>query len=160
MIVTVRQQLISLDQTTFAEHFSYDPHIQILEDDHRWVCTFIRLLMMKMSIAETYRVIDLQYFSHGQVRLIMEKNDCIPPFRERTIQFEYLPYMGTRKCSKCMYFRKQGKHEWCYIRGCRLKAPEWKNCVYYVENSLVSSTNDSRPATERDTIQREGLHES
>lgn len=125
--------LSKMDNDAFIEKIFIAPDSYILKDESRRIGSWIQVIMARMSLAHKYTVTKIET---GDLWRISELSGNL--YEENPLyefKIEYLPHMGKKKCSRCLYGLNNGKV--CYMRGVYVKNDYWMNCSYYLEKSEI-----------------------
>lgn len=127
------------DNEKIIEILEVNPKNKILADESRSISTFIQNIMSLFSLAHIFpidsiiqdspliRIHELKYKGHTDI-----------PDLYSEIKFNYIPYLGKKKCSECLNHRimKDGSLI-CHLRSKKIIGNYWKNCFFYIEKSKL-----------------------
>lgn len=122
------------------ERFSISPKNKILIEEERSVFHFINLICLQNSLPlpiqkiNIYNFLRIHYYSW---------DDSVKNIQTTlTLKYNYIPFVGKRKCSKCIHYRKINKKSFCSGRLKEIKNDTWSGCLFWTENSIIRETND------------------
>ena len=127
------------DNDKIIEILEVNPKNKILTDEGRSISTFIQNIMSLFSLAHIFpldsivqdspliRIHELKYRGHQNIPDIYSE-----------IKFNYVPNLGSKKCSECLNHRimKDGSLM-CHLRSKRIIGNFWNTCIFYVEKSKL-----------------------
>ena len=119
------------------EVFSFLPKNKIVIDEHRRVFDFLNLLSLYFSIGEQYSLIERKTFEYSISSIYCYNPKAKIPKPSFIYEFDYIPFMGKRKCSKCIYSKKQNHIQYCEGRMKKIENDFWKDCLYWKEDSFI-----------------------
>lgn len=127
------------DNDKIVEILEVNPKSKILSDDSRSISTFIQNIMSLFSMAHIFPLTSIVQDSPLiRIHELKYKNHKDVPDTYSEIKFNYIPNLGTKKCSECLNHRimKDGSLL-CHLRSKRIIGDYWKNCFFYTEKSKL-----------------------
>lgn len=149
MIITLNINRIK-NNNIITEIFSWVPaNNHIIKSNNRQIFFIIRKHINDNAIHKyNYKLIDINYFNDKIIYTYQYKNNKYIPELNKQIKINYLPVLGTKKCSNCNHrIIYKGKY-FCLQRGIKL-TKEWYKCMEWFEINLENKNVYRREPTRR-----------
>ena len=117
-----------------VETFSIYPHWSGSFDKQKALYYALWKLSHDLGIGDQYKLIERKELTNNIINVYAyEPNKMVPKLSD-SFDFIYFPFLGEKKCSKCIHMRiMKDKNSYCKLRGKRLKKDFWYKCDYRQE---------------------------
>lgn len=142
MIVTVYKQITRRD-SRILESFSFSPKKNIIWKDGTRIKDYLIFLSDALSISDQYSLLSRKEYDFYIEKEYTYSNEKQIPRQSLSYSFSYIPFMGKKKCTKCIHVRKtQSGALYCSGRVKKILGDSWPDCLYYYENSILMEKNE------------------
>lgn len=116
------------------ENFTIRPTFANMFDKQKALYYVVWKLTHDIGIGQDYKLVERKEFTNSIINIYEFSEDKpIPPLNDK-VEFIYLPFLGEKRCSKCIYKRLlKDNNAYCKLRGKRLKKDLWYKCEYWQE---------------------------
>ena len=132
MNISLNRNIFFKDNTV-TDIWSISPQKEILLSFDREVYFFIKLLILNEIPKHT------ELFSFEENGFIVKSTYSIPQNSPTisNISFRWIPFVGKKTCTKCIYYLKKNRSHYCLGRTIKLKKDYWHNCLYWTERTVI-----------------------
>lgn len=119
---------------TILETFIISPRHSYINDPKRKPKRLIWKTIIKKSIADRYKIIDISWSEYCVIIKLEFANREIDFPMQEVIKFDYRPVLGEKRCTKCKALKIFNGQMYCRTKSKKIDKNSWYKCHEWQEN--------------------------